>query len=67
MPVIHLQSVSRPTKEQKAQIVSEFTDTLVRVLGSNPEKTHIIIDDISTESWGNNGILVADRPAAPAK
>ena len=67
MPVIHLQSVSRPTKEQKAQIVREVTDTLVRVLGSNPEKTHIIIDDISTESWGNDGILVADRPAAPAK
>ena len=67
MPVIHVQSVSRPTKEQKAQIVREFTDTLVRVLGSNPEKTHIIIDDISMESWGNNGILVADRPAPPAK
>ena len=67
MPVIHVQSVSRPTKEQKAQIVREFTDTMVRVLGSSPDKTHIIIDDISTESWGNNGILIADRPAAPAK
>ena len=67
MPVIHVQSVSRPTKEQKAQIVREFTETMVRVLGSSPDKTHIIIDDISTESWGNNGILVADRPAPSAK
>jgi 4-oxalocrotonate tautomerase len=67
MPVIHVQSVSRPTKEQKAQLVREITDTMVRVLGSNPDKTHIIIEDVSTESWGNNGILVADRPAAPAK
>lgn len=67
MPVIHVQSVSRPTKEQKAQIVREITDTMVRVLGSNPEKTHIIIEDVSPESWGNNGILVADRPAAPVK
>ena len=67
MPVIHVQSVSRPTKEQKAQIVREFTETMVRVLGSNPDKTHIIIDEIPQENWGNNGILIADRPAAPAK
>ena len=67
MPVIHVQSVSRPTKEQKAQLVREITETMVRVLGSNPDKTHIIIEDVSPESWGNNGILVADRPAPSAK
>ena len=67
MPVIHVQTVSRPTKEQKAQIVREMTETMVRVLGSNPDKTHIIIDELSPENWGNSGILLADRPAAPAK
>lgn len=67
MPVIQVQTVSRPTKEQKAQLVREFTETMVRVMGSSPDKTHIIIQDVPPESWGNNGILIADRPAAPPK
>jgi 4-oxalocrotonate tautomerase len=33
------------TAEQKAQIVSEITLTLQRVLGKQPEHTHIIIDE----------------------
>jgi len=61
MPVIELHTVSRPTREQKAQIVKEFTDTLVKVLGSSPAKTHIIFDEKSTDDWGNEGILVSER------
>ena len=67
MPVIHVQTVSRPTKEQKAELVRQFTETIVRVLGSSPDKTHIIIEDVSPESWGNSGILIADRRADPPK
>ena len=52
MPVIHVQTVSIPTKEQNAQIVKEFTETMVRVLGSRPDKTHIIIDSIPTRELG---------------
>ncbi len=48
------------TKAQKAQIVSEMTDTLVRVLGKNPETTHIIIDEIETDNWGFNSKLTSD-------
>jgi len=45
------------TAEQKAQIVSEMTDTLRRVLGKKPEHTHIIIDEIEPENWGYAGML----------
>jgi 4-oxalocrotonate tautomerase len=48
------------TKAQKAQMVSEMTDTLVRVLGKNPETTHIIIDEIETDNWGFNSKLTSD-------
>jgi 4-oxalocrotonate tautomerase len=56
------------TREQKAQIVKEFTDTVVNVLGANPDRTHIILTEKSKEDWGVSGILIADRkPAVPAK
>ena len=48
------------TVEQKAQIVAEITDTLKRVLGTKPEHTHIIIDEIDPENWGYAGVLTTE-------
>ena len=45
------------TAQQKAQIVAEITGTLKRVLGKEPEHTHIIIDEIDPENWGYAGVL----------
>ena len=67
MPVITLQMAGTATREQKAQIVKEFTDTMVNVLGKNPERTHIIITEKSTEDWGLAGELIADLNAKKAK
>lgn len=66
MPYVNLQITRGASREQKAQIVREFTDTLVRVLGKNPQNTHIVIQEIEREDWGHGGELVADRPAQPA-
>ncbi len=57
MPYINLQITQGATREQKARIVSEFTDTLVRVLNKRPEHTHIVIQEIAEENWGFAGIL----------
>ncbi len=65
MPYVNVRLLEGPTKEQKAQIVKEFTDTLVRVLGKNPQNTHIVIDEVARENWGHAGGLVSDRPPAP--
>lgn len=65
MPFINVKMTAGATKEQKAQIVKEFTDTLVRVLGKNPQNTHIVIDEVARENWGHAGGLVSDRPPAP--
>lgn len=65
MPFINIKMTAGATKEQKAQIVKEFTDTLVRVLGKNPQNTHIVIDEVARENWGHAGGLVSDRPSAP--
>ena len=57
MPYINLQITGGATRAQKEQLVGEFTDTLVRVLGKRPEHTHIVIQEISNEDWGFAGVL----------
>jgi len=53
------------TREQKAQIVKEVTETLVRVLGKKPEHTHIVIDEVDTDNWGFAGMLTTDYRKLP--
>jgi len=60
MPYINLQITKGATREQKKQIVEQFTDTLVRVLGKKPEHTHIVIQEIEEEDWGFAGMLTDD-------
>ncbi|KZE39144.1 4-oxalocrotonate tautomerase [Brevibacillus parabrevis] len=60
MPYINLQITKGATRDQKAQIVKEFTETLVNVLGKKPEHTHIVIEEIDDENWGFSGILTDD-------
>ena len=43
------------TREQKAQVISEMTQTLQRVLGKEPELTHVVIEEIDTDNWGVAG------------
>jgi 4-oxalocrotonate tautomerase len=61
MPYINLQiTKDGVTTEQKAQIVAEFTQTLVNVLGKRPEHTHIVIQEIETDNWGFAGQLTTE-------
>lgn len=61
MPSITISMLEGRTKEQKAQIVKEITETIVRVLGVNPEIVHIVINENPKENVGRAGILVSDR------
>lgn len=60
MPYINLQITKGANRDQKAQIVQEFTDTLVKVLGKKPEHIHIVIQEIELEDWGFGGFLTDD-------
>ena len=33
-------------------MIAEITDTLQRVLGKDPQLTHIVIDEVDTDNWG---------------
>lgn len=48
------------TREQKAQVIAEITETLQRVLGKRPDLTHIVIEEVDTDNWGYAGITTTE-------
>ncbi|MNK01135.1 putative tautomerase [compost metagenome] len=60
MPYINVQITAGATREQKAKIVKDMTDSLVNVLGKKPEHIHIVIQEIQEENWGFEGMLTDD-------
>jgi 4-oxalocrotonate tautomerase len=60
MPYVNVRITKGATREQKAQVVLEITQTLQRVLGKQPEHTHIIIDEVDPENWGFAGMLTTE-------
>jgi 4-oxalocrotonate tautomerase len=57
MPYVNIQITKGATRAQKAELVKDITDSLVRVLGKKPEHTHIVIQEINEEDWGFSGLL----------
>lgn len=57
MPYVNVQITRGASREQKAQLVKDITDSLVRVLGKKPEHTHVVIQEIADENWGFSGML----------
>jgi 4-oxalocrotonate tautomerase len=43
------------TREQKAQIIKGITDVLEKVLGKDPKRTFVLIDEVDTDNWGIGG------------
>ncbi len=59
MPVITLES-SKLRKEQKAQLVEEFTATAAKVMNLPPEVFVVILRENELENIGSGGKLLAD-------
>ncbi len=60
MPYVNVQITKGATRDEKAQLVGEITDTLVRVLAKKPEHIHIVIDEVDADNWGFAGMLTSD-------
>ncbi|GGO66475.1 tautomerase family protein [Bowmanella pacifica] len=60
MPYINVQITKGATREQKAELVKDFTASLARVLGKKPEHTHIVIQEVEEQDWGYAGLLTDD-------
>ena len=60
MPYINIQITRSATRIQKAEIVRDVTQSLVRVLNKKPEHIHVVIQEIEEENWGFAGQLTDD-------
>jgi len=60
MPYINVRILEGATTQQKADVIAGITDVMVKVLGKNPETTHVVIDDVPLENWGLKGKSVAE-------
>ncbi len=48
------------TTKQMQALIRDVTDLLVKVLGKDPQLTHIVIDEIDTDNWGIGGKNATD-------
>ena len=60
MPYVNVQITRGATRAQKAELVADITNALVRILGKKPEHTHIVIQEIDEGDWGYAGMLTDD-------
>ena len=60
MPYVNVQITQGATKEQKAQLVRDITNSLVNVLDKKPEHIHIVIQEIAEQNWGFAGLLTEE-------
>lgn len=52
VPYVNVQILEGATREQKARIVHDITQSLVETLGKKPQHIHIVIQDIKPCDWG---------------
>jgi len=57
MPYVNIQITKGATREQKASLVRDVTDSLVRELGKQPDHIHVVIQEVELENWGFAGVL----------
>lgn len=68
MPYVNVQITRGVSREQKAAVVRDITNSLVTVLGKKPEHVHIVIQEIDEDNWGFSGMLTSEwRKGASAK
>ena len=48
---------------QKSEIIKGVTDVLVKVLGKDPERTFVVIDEVDLDNWGIGGESISARRA----
>lgn len=58
MPYVNVKLAGEVTREQKAQIAKEITDTLERVARKPKSYTYITFEEVAYEDWAIGGKLL---------
>lgn len=56
MPYVNVQITKGASKQQKADVIKDITDSLVERLGKQPKHIHVVIQEIEEENWGFAGL-----------
>ncbi len=69
MPFVSIRISGSASRDQKAGIVADVTQSLVERLGKNPAAVQIVIEEVLVENYGAGGQLLVDRdaPTTPAQ
>jgi len=57
MPYVNIRIAGTLTREQKASIAAEITDTLERIAFKPKSYTYIAFDELPDENWGYRGTV----------
>jgi len=62
MPYINVQFIREGvTARQKRTIIAGVTRLMQDVLHKDPQRTHVVIQEIETDNWGVGGISVTEE------
>ncbi len=61
MPYVNIRIAGTLSREQKAQIAAEVTDTLERIALKPKSYTYITFDEVSEENWAVAGRLLNEE------
>ncbi len=64
MPFVDIRLAGNATREQKAAIVADVTQSLVERLGKSAAAVQVVISEVSTDNYGSGGMLISDRAVA---
>ncbi|MGB3457284.1 MAG: 4-oxalocrotonate tautomerase family protein [Litorimonas sp.] len=53
---MNIQITEGASREQKAALIKDVTDSLVKRLGKKPEHTHVVIQEVALQDWGYAGL-----------
>ena len=59
MPYVSLRVAGKLTRDQKASIAKEFSETLEKIAGKPKESTYLVFDEVDRENWAKGDKLLA--------
>tara|TARA_X000001036_G_C20646506_1_gene793235 strand:- start:1228 stop:1509 length:282 start_codon:yes stop_codon:yes gene_type:complete len=61
MPYINVKVAGKLTKKQRKEIVTDITNTMLRVAGKPASSTYVQIDEVPRNQWGVGGKMLSEK------
>ncbi len=60
MPIVRVELWPGRTKEQKKELVEAITDAVENIMGTAPDRTTVIFNEVSKDDWAQGGKLASE-------